>query len=48
MPLQSVGVSAYRCSPKPKKLRDDLSDAVASGRLTLPREDLAAAEGATS
>ena len=40
VPLQSVGVSAYRCSPKPKKLRDDLSDAVASGRLTLPREDL--------
>ena len=38
VPLQSVGVSAYRCSPKPKKLRDDLSDAVASGRLTLPRE----------
>ena len=36
--LQSVGVSAYRCSPKPKKLREDLSDAVASGRLTLPRE----------
>ena len=38
VPLQSVGVSAYRCSPKAKKLREDLSDAVASGRLTLPRE----------
>ena len=37
-PLQSVGVSAYRCSPKAQKLREDLSDAVASGRLTLPRE----------
>ena len=36
--LQSVGVSAYRCSPKAKKLREDLSDAVASGRLTLPGE----------
>ena len=30
-----------------QKLRDDLSDAVASGRLTLPREEVAAA-GATS
>ena len=38
VPLQSVGVSAYRCSPKAEKLREDLSDAVASGRLTLPRE----------
>ena len=48
VPLQSVGVSAYRCSPKPKKLRDDLSDAVASGRLTLPEEEPVAAGGATS
>ena len=38
VPLQSVGVFAYRCSPKADKLRDDLSDAVASGWLTLPRE----------
>ena len=38
IPLQSVGVSAYRCSPKAKKLREDLSDAVSSGRLTLPTE----------
>ena len=38
VPLQSVGVSAYRCSPKADGLRDDLSDAVASGRLTLPKE----------
>ena len=38
IPLQSVGVFGYRCSPKAKKLREDLSDAVASGRLTLPRE----------
>ena len=30
VPLQSVGVSAYRCSPKADKLREDLSDAVAS------------------
>ena len=42
VPLQSVGVSAYRCSPKAKKLREDLSDAVASGRLALP-EDIAIA-----
>ena len=39
VPLQSVGVSAYRCSPKAGKLREDLSAAVASGWLTLPREE---------
>ena len=39
VPLQSVGISAYRCSPNAKKLRCDLSDAVASGWLTLPREE---------
>ena len=38
VPLQSVGVSAYRCSPKAKELREDLSDAVASGWLTLAEE----------
>ena len=38
-PLQSVGVSAYRCSPKAGKLREDLSKAVAWGRLTLPTEE---------
>ncbi|MCY4583858.1 MAG: hypothetical protein OXE50_13855 [Chloroflexi bacterium] len=38
VPLQSVGISAYRCSPKSDKLREDLSAAVASGRLTLPKE----------
>ena len=42
VPLQSVGVSAYRCSPKAGKLREDLSAAVASGWLTLPREQEAA------
>ena len=36
--LQSEGVTAYRCSPTDDKLRKDLSEAVASGRLTLPRE----------
>ena len=35
-PLQTVGVSAYRCSPDAERLRDDLSQAVAQGRLTLP------------
>ncbi|MCY4623595.1 MAG: hypothetical protein OXC99_01095, partial [Chloroflexi bacterium] len=44
IPLQSVGVSGYRCSPNAKRLRDDLSYAVASGKLTLPREE---AEGGT-
>ena len=37
VPLQSVGVVAYRCSPKAQWLREDLSQALASGRLTLPR-----------
>ena len=41
VPLQSVGVVAYRCSPKAEWLREDLSQAVASGRLTLPREEAA-------
>ena len=48
VPLQSVGISAYRCSPKATKLREDLSYAVTSGRLTLPSEEAAAAGGATS
>ena len=37
-PLQSSGVVAYRCSPNAERLREDLSGAVASGRLTLPEE----------
>ena len=40
-PLQSVGISAYRCTPNAEWLREDLSQAVASGRLTLPKEDYA-------
>ena len=39
VPLQSAGVSAYRCSPKAGRLREDLSGAVASGRLVLPGEE---------
>ena len=38
VPLQSSGVSAYRCSPKADRLREDLSEAVASGLLSLPGE----------
>ena len=38
-PLQSVGVHAYRCSPDSEKLREDLSYAVGSGRLSLPGEE---------
>ena len=38
VPLQSVGISAYRCSHRANELREDLSDAVASGWLTLPGE----------
>ena len=37
-PLQSAGVIAYRCSPNAERLREDLSGAVASGRLALPEE----------
>ena len=37
-PLQSSGVVAYRCNPDGKRLREDLSGAVASGRLALPEE----------
>ena len=37
-PLQSSGISAWVCSPDAEKLRDDLSDAVALGTLTLKEE----------
>ena len=37
-PLQTSGISAYVCSPNSEKLRDDLSDAVALGTLTLREE----------
>lgn len=38
VPLQSAGISAYRCSPDGESLREDLSLAVASGRLSMPAE----------
>ena len=38
-PLQSAGVLAYRCDPDPERLRDDLSAAVAAGRLAPPDHD---------
>ena len=37
-PLQSTGITGYVCSPDAERLRDDLSDAVALGTLTLPEE----------
>ena len=37
VPLQSVGVAAYKCTPNPDVLREELSQAVASGRLSLPK-----------
>ena len=40
VPLQSSGVVAYRCSPNAERLREDLSEAVAEGRLTLPEEGI--------
>ena len=39
VPLQSVGVNAYRCSPDSEKLREDLSHAVGSRQLALPGEE---------
>ena len=44
-PLQSVGVFAYRCSPKAEKIREDLSEAVALGMLTLPASPSGRPEG---
>ncbi len=38
-PLQSAGVHAWRCTPDADALREDLSVAVGSGLLTLPREE---------
>ena len=35
-PLQSAGITAYRCEPDPALLREDLSRAVAMGVLSLP------------
>ena len=37
VPLESVGVAAYRCIPNHDLLREELSRAVASGRLSLPK-----------
>ena len=37
-PLQSSGIWAWVCNPNGEKLRDDLSDAVALGTLTLKEE----------
>ena len=38
-PLQSSGIWAWVCNPNGEKLRDDLSDAVALGTLTLKEEN---------
>ena len=45
-PLQSHGVHAYRCSPRFKRLRESLSEAVGSRTLTVPDEEPAARSGA--
>ena len=36
VPLESVGVAAYRCTPNHSLLREQLSESVAAGRLALP------------
>ncbi len=38
-PLQSAGIAAYLCQPDGERLRNDLSEAVASGTLTLAEGD---------
>ncbi|MCY3602779.1 MAG: hypothetical protein OXH12_06825 [Chloroflexi bacterium] len=38
-PLQSAGVHAWRCTTDAEALREDLSVAVGSGLLTLPRDE---------
>ncbi len=37
VPLESVGLAAYKCTPNHDLLREELSQAVASGRLSLPK-----------
>ena len=44
-PLESTGIRAYRCCPEAKQLREDLSQAVAAGTLTLTEEEPARAVG---
>lgn len=39
VPLQAVGITAYRCNPNGDRLREDLSQAVALGQLTLTEEE---------
>ena len=39
IPLQSTGIKAYVCSPDADRLRDDLSDAVALGTLTINEKE---------
>ncbi|MCY3883198.1 MAG: hypothetical protein OXG61_13900 [Chloroflexi bacterium] len=48
-PLQAAGIHAWRCTPDAGALREDLSVAVGSGLLTLPREEATneRTEGAT-
>ncbi len=38
-PLQASGITAYRCQPNAEWLREDISQAVAAGRLTISEED---------
>ncbi len=48
VPLESVGVAAYRCAPNHDLLREELLEAVASGRLSLPKHtESAITNGAT-
>ncbi len=45
VPLQSAGLRAYRCAPNAERLREDLSEAVAAGGLTISRGEEEAADG---
>ena len=39
VPLESAGIAAYRCQPDGERLRADLSEAVASGAVSLAGDD---------
>ncbi len=43
VPLESTGIAAYRCQPDGARLREDLSEAVASGTVTLAGDGTEAA-----
>lgn len=43
--LESVGLEAYRCQPMVERLRADISEAISSGRLSVPDDEHLAPNG---